>query len=71
MYSHDRLVGIDLRVELRRICPASKVDPEQFKPVIVNLVDHRAEAMRDSLVKRLLVSTQLPPPDTVEAAGGR
>jgi two-component system nitrogen regulation sensor histidine kinase NtrY len=62
----DRLVGIDLRVELAPNLPTVDVDPEQFKRVIVNLVDNAAEAMRDSLVKRLLVATQAPAPDAVE-----
>ncbi len=42
------------------------VDPEQFKRVVVNLVDNAAEAMRDSLVKRLLVATCATAADTVE-----
>jgi signal transduction histidine kinase len=45
------------------------VDPEQLKRVVVNLVDNAAEAMRDSMVKRLLVATRGTPgdsPDTVE-----
>lgn len=62
----DRLVGIDLRVELAPNLPTVEVDPEQFKRVIVNLVDNAAEAMRDSLVKRLLVATQATGSDTVE-----
>lgn len=61
----DRLVGIDLRIELAPNLPTVDVDPEQFKRVIVNLVDNAAEAMRDSLVKRLLVTTQAAG-DTVE-----
>jgi two-component system, NtrC family, nitrogen regulation sensor histidine kinase NtrY len=62
----DRLVGIDLRVELAPGLPTVEVDPEQFKRVVVNLVDNAAEAMRDSLVKRLLVATQATASDTVE-----
>jgi signal transduction histidine kinase len=42
------------------------LDAEQFKRVVVNLVDNAAEAMRDSLVKRLLVVTQATSPETVE-----
>jgi signal transduction histidine kinase len=61
----DRLTGIDVRVELASGLPTVEVDPEQFKRVIVNLVDNAAEAMRDSLVKRLLVTTQAAG-DTVE-----
>ena len=55
-------IGIDLRVELAPNLPPVEVDPEQFKRVIVNLVDNAAEAMRDSLVKRLFVATQLTAP---------
>ena len=43
-----------------------EVDPEQFKRVIVNLIDNAAEAMRDSLVKRLLVATQSAAAESVE-----
>lgn len=52
-----RLDGIELRVELGANLPPVNADPEQFKRVVVNLVDNAAEAMRDSLVRRLLVST--------------
>lgn len=61
-----RLTGIDLRVDLAPNLPTVEVDPDQFKRVIVNLVDNAAEAMRDSLVRRLLVSTQATASDTVE-----
>ena len=49
-----RLDGIDLRTDLAAGLPAVNVDQEQFKRVVVNLVDNAAEAMQDSLVKRLL-----------------
>jgi signal transduction histidine kinase len=42
------------------------LDPEQFKRVVVNLVDNAAEAMRESPVKRLLVATRATSADTVE-----
>ena len=61
-----RLEGIDLRLDLAPGLPAVNVDPEQFQRVVVNLVDNAAEAMRDSLVKRLLVSTRAAPLDSVE-----
>jgi len=61
-----RLEGIDLRVDLAPNMPAVSLDPEQFKRVVVNLVDNAAEAMRDSLVKRLLVTTRVTAPETVE-----
>jgi two-component system, NtrC family, nitrogen regulation sensor histidine kinase NtrY len=61
-----RLDDIDLRVELQPGLPPVHVDPEQFKRVVVNLVDNAAEAMRDSLVKRLLIRTQMSSPDSLE-----
>src|SRR6185369_3467840 len=39
---------------------------EQFKRVVVNLIDNAAEAMQNSLVKELRISTQAGPGDTVE-----
>jgi PAS domain S-box-containing protein len=62
----DRLNGIDLRVDLDPDLPAVNVDPEQFKRVIVNLVDNAAEAMRDSLIRNLLVRTRVSTPETIE-----
>jgi two-component system nitrogen regulation sensor histidine kinase NtrY len=61
-----RLGGIDLRVELASDLPPVNVDPEQFKRVVVNLVDNAAEAMRESLVRRLLVVTQVTATESVE-----
>jgi two-component system nitrogen regulation sensor histidine kinase NtrY len=61
-----RLDAIDLRVDLAADLPSVHVDPEQFKRVVVNLVDNAAEAMRDSLVRRLLVATRATAADTVE-----
>ena len=64
-----RLEGLSLSVDLGQDLPPVHVDPEQLKRVVVNLVDNAAEAMRDSMVKRLLVVTHATPadsPDTVE-----
>ena len=61
-----RLDEIDLRVELEPGLPPVHVDPEQFKRVVVNLVDNAAEAMRDAPVKRLLIRTSIVSPDTIE-----
>jgi two-component system nitrogen regulation sensor histidine kinase NtrY len=61
-----RLDGIDLRLELASSLSPVYVDREQFKRVVVNLVDNAAEAMRESLVKRLFVSTRSTPRETVE-----
>jgi PAS domain S-box-containing protein len=61
-----RLAGIELQKELAAGLPAVKVDPEQFKRVVVNLVDNAAEAMQDSLVKQLYISTHATMADSVE-----
>ncbi len=61
-----RLEGVELQVDLAPELPPVNVDPEQFKRVVVNLVDNAAEAMRDSLVKQLLVQTHLSSPDSLE-----
>ena len=61
-----RLDGIELRADLATGLPPVNVDKEQFKRVIVNLVDNAAEAMQDSLVKRLWIATRSGAPDTVE-----
>jgi signal transduction histidine kinase len=61
-----RLDGIDLRVDLAPGLPLVNLDPEQFKRVVVNLVDNAAEAMRDSLMKRLLVATRAASAESVE-----
>ena len=61
-----RLEGIDLQVDLASRIPPVNVDRDQFKRVVVNLVDNAAEAMRDSLVKRLMVATRPAGADAVE-----
>jgi PAS domain S-box-containing protein len=61
-----RLTGIQLMVDLDPALPLVNVDPEQIKRVIVNLVDNAAEAMQDSLVKRLYIATRALPPESVE-----
>ncbi len=61
-----RLDGIDVHLDLAPGLPAVHADPEQFKRVVVNLVDNAAESMRDTLVKRLLVATCATSSDTVE-----
>jgi two-component system, NtrC family, nitrogen regulation sensor histidine kinase NtrY len=62
----DRLPGIRVRKALALALPMVNVDPEQFKRVIVNLVDNAAEAMQDSPLKDLLVTTSPSDADTVE-----
>src|SRR5271165_2529801 len=61
-----RLAGIDLHRNLACDLPLVKVDPEQFKRAVVNLVDNAAEAMQDSLVKELYVETRATDADSVE-----
>jgi two-component system, NtrC family, nitrogen regulation sensor histidine kinase NtrY len=61
-----RLDGIRLDKELAPVLPPVQVDREQFKRVVVNLVDNAAEAMQESLVKRLFIGTRLNEPDAVE-----
>ena len=44
---------------LAPICRAVQADPEAMKRAIANLVDNAAEAMHDSLVKQIVISTAL------------
>lgn len=62
----DRLEGIDVRTDLAPDLPLVNLDPEQFKRIVVNLVDNAAEAMRDSMVRHLLIATRATGLDTVE-----
>jgi len=61
-----RLDGIDVRADLAPDLPRVNLDPDQFKRVVVNLVDNAAEAMRDAMVKRLIVVTRATSADSVE-----
>ncbi len=61
-----RLDGIDVRADLAPDLPRVNLDPDQFKRVVVNLVDNAAEAMRDAMVKRLMVVTRVTTEDSVE-----
>ncbi|MBS1830028.1 MAG: HAMP domain-containing protein [Acidobacteria bacterium] len=62
----DRIPSIELIADLARDLPAVKLDKEQFKRVIVNLVDNAAEAMEGSLVRRIVVSTRAVTPESIE-----
>lgn len=62
----DRLTGIDVRRHLSPGLPQVNIDREQFKRVIVNLVDNAAEAMHSSLLRRLIIRTSATTSDTVE-----
>jgi PAS domain S-box-containing protein len=61
-----RLENIQLRVDLAQRLPPIMIDREQFKRVVVNLVDNAAEAMLDSHVRHLTVITQFNGADTIE-----
>ncbi len=61
-----RLKGIELTVDLAANPPQVLADPEQMKRIVVNLVDNAAEAMQDSMIRRLLVATRLVSGDAVE-----
>jgi two-component system, NtrC family, nitrogen regulation sensor histidine kinase NtrY len=61
-----RLDGIRVDKDLAPVLPLVQVDREQFKRVVVNLVDNAAEAMQDSLVKRLYIGTRSTEADSVE-----
>jgi two-component system nitrogen regulation sensor histidine kinase NtrY len=61
-----RLDGIHVERDLAASLPPVHVDREQFKRVVVNLVDNAAEAMQESLVKRLYIGTHSTDADSVE-----
>jgi nitrogen fixation/metabolism regulation signal transduction histidine kinase len=61
-----RLEGIDLEKSLAPGLPQVNIDREQFKRVVVNLVDNAAEAMTESLVRRIYIETRPGLADTVE-----
>ncbi|MBF8305204.1 MAG: multi-sensor signal transduction histidine kinase [Acidobacteria bacterium] len=54
-----RLDGICIRTRLAPDLPTVQVDPEHFRRVFVNLIDNAAEAMEQSLVKELVVTTRV------------
>jgi two-component system, NtrC family, nitrogen regulation sensor histidine kinase NtrY len=61
-----RLDGVRVQEHLAAGLPPVLIDGEQFKRVVVNLVDNAAEAMQNSLVKNLEITTQAGAGDTVE-----
>ncbi|HKM86632.1 MAG TPA: ATP-binding protein [Terriglobales bacterium] len=54
-----RLEGICVRTELAHDLPAVMADPEAIKRAVANLVDNAAEAMQDTLLKEITISTSL------------
>ncbi len=61
-----RLQGIRVEKNLAPALPQVNVDPEQFKRVIVNLVDNAAEALQESPLKELYIATAATGADAVE-----
>jgi two-component system nitrogen regulation sensor histidine kinase NtrY len=61
-----RLDGIRLERDLAPELPVVHLDREQFKRVVVNLVDNAAEAMQESFVKNLYVGTRFTETESVE-----
>jgi two-component system, NtrC family, nitrogen regulation sensor histidine kinase NtrY len=61
-----RLDGIGIRTSLSEGLPPVNLDREQFRRVVVNLVDNAAESMQSSLVKDLYIATRLGAVDSVE-----
>src|SRR5271157_978584 len=61
-----RLDGISIETSFAPGLPPVNLDREQFERAVVNLVDNAAEAMQDSLVKKLYIATQPGAAETVE-----
>jgi PAS domain S-box-containing protein len=61
-----RLDGIEVTKELGAHLPAVNIDRDQFKRVVVNLVDNAAEAMQNEAVKHLYIATRPAEDDCVE-----
>jgi two-component system, NtrC family, nitrogen regulation sensor histidine kinase NtrY len=61
-----RLEGVEIHKALTPGLPPVNIDREQFKRIVVNLVDNAAEAMSDVAWRQLWVETSAPTPDTVE-----
>lgn len=61
-----RLEGIEVTRQLSPSLPTVNVDAEQFRGVVVNLVDNAAEAMHESPEKRLRIATRATDADSIE-----
>ena len=61
-----RLEGITMHKSLADGLPVVNLDREQFKRVVVNLIDNAAEAMKDVAWRHLAITTHAPTADTVE-----
>ncbi|HWY69742.1 MAG TPA: ATP-binding protein [Terriglobales bacterium] len=54
-----RLDGVTIRTHLAPELPVVLADPEAMKRAIANLIDNAAEALHDSLVREIYISTSL------------
>ncbi|WP_321476097.1 ATP-binding protein [uncultured Paludibaculum sp.] len=63
---HGRLENITIHLSLSSSLPTVSLDRDQFKRVIVNLVDNAAEAMADSPLRHLFIETHAVLPELVE-----
>ena len=61
-----RLDGIAVQTSFAEGLAPVNLDRELFQRVVINLVDNAAEAMQDSLVKKLYLATQTGAAETVE-----
>jgi nitrogen fixation/metabolism regulation signal transduction histidine kinase len=61
-----RLDGIEVVEDLAPALPSVMIDREQFRRVVINLVDNAAEAMQGMEMRRLEVSTQMAGSDAIE-----
>ncbi len=61
-----RLDGVQIQTAFTPDLPPVFVDREQLRRVVLNLIDNAAEAMQDSFVKRLAITTQLRDASTIE-----
>jgi len=60
-----RLDGIRISTQLAPDLPPVLVDADQFRRVVVNLMDNAAEAMESSLVKEMVITTRTDPQRSV------
>lgn len=63
---HGRLENITIHLSLAQPLPTVSLDRDQFKRVIVNLVDNAAEAMADAPLRHLFIETHAVLPELVE-----
>jgi len=54
-----RLDGVTIQTQLAPDLPSVLADPDAMKRAVANLVDNAAEALQDSLVKEIYISTSL------------